>query len=197
MPRTPRGPSTACRSPCGAAFSPTRPMSWSPAATVRRSAPRWSWTARRTRRSTRCSRGSNARRVGVGLATALKARHAQLMRDAGHRRLYTQNMDQNAPILAANDRLRFRVESGYIDVAYDLPENPPRGPEPYSPVTKPRHRARGRSRCHGSPRADRRSDRHPAGDPQDRPRLRGQGDPAARRRSSSTTTSTRRRSSRA
>ncbi|HEX7188391.1 MAG TPA: GNAT family N-acetyltransferase [Actinomycetes bacterium] len=64
---------------------------------------------------------------GVGLATALKARHAQLMRDAGHRRLYTQNMDQNAPILAANDRLRFRVESGYLDVAYDLPEDPPRG----------------------------------------------------------------------
>ncbi len=55
------------------------------------------------------------------------ARHAQLMRDAGHRRLYTQNMDQNKRILAANDRRRFRVESGYLDVAYDLPENPPRG----------------------------------------------------------------------
>ena len=57
---------------------------------------------------------------GLGLAAALMGRHAQLMRDAGHRRLYTQNMDQNTRILAANDRVGFRVESGFYDYAYDL-----------------------------------------------------------------------------
>ncbi len=57
---------------------------------------------------------------GLGLAAALMGRHAQLMRDAGHRRLYTQNMDQNSRILAANDRVGFRVESGFYDYAYDL-----------------------------------------------------------------------------
>ena len=59
---------------------------------------------------------------GLGLAAALMGRHAQLMRDAGHRRLYTQNMDQNTRILAANDRVGFRVQSGFYDFAYDLPE---------------------------------------------------------------------------
>jgi RimJ/RimL family protein N-acetyltransferase len=54
---------------------------------------------------------------GAGLSTGLKAAHALLMRDLGHHRLYTQNMDQNAPILAANDRLGFRVDSGYFDLA--------------------------------------------------------------------------------
>jgi hypothetical protein len=29
-------------------------------------------------------------------------------------------MDQNARILRANDRVGFRVVSGYLDVAYDL-----------------------------------------------------------------------------
>jgi len=57
---------------------------------------------------------------GLGLAAALMGRHAQLMRDAGHRRLYTQNMDQNTRILAANDRVGFRAESGFYDYAYDL-----------------------------------------------------------------------------
>jgi GNAT superfamily N-acetyltransferase len=57
---------------------------------------------------------------GLGLAAAMMARHAQLMRDSGHRRLYTQNMDQNTRILAANDRVGFRVESGFYDYAYDL-----------------------------------------------------------------------------
>jgi GNAT superfamily N-acetyltransferase len=57
---------------------------------------------------------------GLGLAAALMARHAQLMRDSGHRRLYTQNMDQNSRILAANDRVGFRVVNGFYDFAYDL-----------------------------------------------------------------------------
>jgi GNAT superfamily N-acetyltransferase len=53
---------------------------------------------------------------GAGLSTALKARHALDMRARGHHRLYTQNMDQNAPILAANDRLGFTVVPGYYAV---------------------------------------------------------------------------------
>ena len=53
---------------------------------------------------------------GAGLSTALKAKHALDMRARGHHRLYTQNMDQNAPILAANDRLGFTVVPGYYAV---------------------------------------------------------------------------------
>lgn len=53
---------------------------------------------------------------GSGLSTALKARHALEMRDRGHHRIFTQNMDQNAPILAANDRLGFAVVPGYFGV---------------------------------------------------------------------------------
>ena len=51
----------------------------------------------------------NAR--GLGLWT----RHALLLLDRGERRLYTQNMDQNVAILAANARLGFHVESGFYD----------------------------------------------------------------------------------
>jgi hypothetical protein len=50
------------------------------------------------------------------LSTALKAQHAVLMRAAGHHKIYTQNMDQNAPILAANDRLGFTVVPGFYAV---------------------------------------------------------------------------------
>ena len=57
---------------------------------------------------------------GRGLSTALKAKHALLMRAAGHHRIYTQNMDQNAPILAANDRLGFTIEPGYYAVGRPL-----------------------------------------------------------------------------
>lgn len=57
---------------------------------------------------------------GLGLSAALMARHAQLMRDAGHRRIFTQNMDSNSRILASNDRVGFVVQGGYIDVAYDV-----------------------------------------------------------------------------
>ena len=53
---------------------------------------------------------------GAGLSTALKAQHALVMRARGHHRIYTQNMDQNAPILAANDRLGFTVVPGYYAV---------------------------------------------------------------------------------
>ena len=57
---------------------------------------------------------------GTGLSTALKAKHALLMRAAGHHRIYTQNMDQNAPILAANDRLGFTVVPGFYAVGRPL-----------------------------------------------------------------------------
>ena len=57
---------------------------------------------------------------GRGLSTALKAKHALLMQAAGHHRIYTQNMDQNAPILAANDRLGFTIEPGYYAVGRPL-----------------------------------------------------------------------------
>jgi GNAT superfamily N-acetyltransferase len=62
---------------------------------------------------------------GAGLSTALKARHALDMKARGHHRLYTQNMDQNVPILAANDRLGFTVEPGYYAVG--RPVAPPAG----------------------------------------------------------------------
>jgi RimJ/RimL family protein N-acetyltransferase len=57
---------------------------------------------------------------GRGLSTALKAKHALQMRAAGQHRIYTQNMDQNAPILAANDRLGFTIEPGYYAVGRPL-----------------------------------------------------------------------------
>lgn len=65
---------------------------------------------------------------GLGLAAALMGRHAQLMRDAGHRKLYTQNMDQNSRILAANDRVGFRVVNGFFDYAYDIGHDVAGGP---------------------------------------------------------------------
>lgn len=52
---------------------------------------------------------------GGGLSTALKTKHALLLRDRGERRLFTQNLDQNAPILAANARLGFQVDTGFYD----------------------------------------------------------------------------------
>ena len=55
-----------------------------------------------------------------GLATALKAEHALRARASGHTRIFTQNMDGNAPILAANDRLGFRPDSGYYELVIDL-----------------------------------------------------------------------------
>ncbi|MGH8891842.1 MAG: GNAT family N-acetyltransferase [Actinomycetes bacterium] len=58
---------------------------------------------------------------GHGLATGLKAAHALLMRELGHHRIYTQNMEGNAAILAANDRLGFRADSGCVDLARAVP----------------------------------------------------------------------------
>jgi GNAT superfamily N-acetyltransferase len=62
---------------------------------------------------------------GLGLSVALKAAHALHLRARGQHRIFTQNMDQNAPILAANHRLGFRVESGYFDLALPVPWPPP------------------------------------------------------------------------
>jgi GNAT superfamily N-acetyltransferase len=58
---------------------------------------------------------------GAGLSTALKAGHALEMRSRGQHRIFTQNMDQNAPILAANDRLGFSVVPGYYAVSKPVP----------------------------------------------------------------------------
>jgi GNAT superfamily N-acetyltransferase len=58
---------------------------------------------------------------GTGLSTALKARHALDMKARGHHRLFTQNMDQNAPILAANDRLGFTVVPGFFAMGCPVP----------------------------------------------------------------------------
>ena len=64
--------------------------------------------------------GVAAEHRGAGLSTALKAAHAVAMRECGHHRIFTQNMEQNAPILAANDRLGFRVVHGYYDLAHPV-----------------------------------------------------------------------------
>jgi GNAT superfamily N-acetyltransferase len=57
---------------------------------------------------------------GEGLAVLLKARHAQLLAARGFTRIHTQNMAGNAPILAANARLGFVRDSGYVDVVERL-----------------------------------------------------------------------------
>jgi mycothiol synthase len=53
---------------------------------------------------------------GRGVAVALKCAQALVMADAGIDKLYTQNMGGNAPILAANERLGFVRDSGYVEV---------------------------------------------------------------------------------
>lgn len=58
---------------------------------------------------------------GRSLSTALQAAQALLARDRGEQRIYTQNMDQNARILTANERLGYRRESGYYDLALQVP----------------------------------------------------------------------------
>ena len=60
--------------------------------------------------------GAKREARGSGLSTALKAQHALTMRARGHHRIFTQNMEQNAPILAANDRLGFTVVPGFYAV---------------------------------------------------------------------------------
>jgi GNAT superfamily N-acetyltransferase len=54
---------------------------------------------------------------GRGIATALKTRHALLMADRSVDRLFTQNMEGNEAILAANRTLGFARAAGYADVA--------------------------------------------------------------------------------
>jgi GNAT superfamily N-acetyltransferase len=54
---------------------------------------------------------------GRGIATALKTRHALIMADRGVDRLFTQNMEGNEAILAANRTLGFTRASGYADLA--------------------------------------------------------------------------------
>jgi GNAT superfamily N-acetyltransferase len=57
---------------------------------------------------------------GKGVATALKAEHARRLRQDGWLELWTQNLSQNTPILAANDRLGFRVVRGFQELAFDF-----------------------------------------------------------------------------
>jgi GNAT superfamily N-acetyltransferase len=57
---------------------------------------------------------------GKGVATALKAEHARRLRQRGWLELWTQNLSQNTPILAANDRLGFRVVRGFQELAFDF-----------------------------------------------------------------------------
>jgi GNAT superfamily N-acetyltransferase len=65
--------------------------------------------------------GVSAEARGRGVATALKAAQALSMADRGKVALYTQNMDDNEPILAANRALGFRRDSGLVDVLAATP----------------------------------------------------------------------------
>lgn len=60
---------------------------------------------------------------GQGVAAALKTRQALLLADRGVPRIYTQNMEGNLPILAANKTLGFALADGYVDVRQPLPQN--------------------------------------------------------------------------
>jgi GNAT superfamily N-acetyltransferase len=57
---------------------------------------------------------------GRGIATALKSRHALVLADRGVARVFTQNMEGNDAILAANRTLGFVRASGYVDVVQEL-----------------------------------------------------------------------------
>jgi GNAT superfamily N-acetyltransferase len=61
---------------------------------------------------------------GRGIATALKAAQALTMADLGIVALYTQNMDGNEPILAANRTLGFRRGSVHVDVLAPTADTP-------------------------------------------------------------------------
>jgi len=54
------------------------------------------------------------------VAAALKAQHALLLADRGVQRIYTQNMDGDAPILAANTTMGFVPAGGYVAVHQPL-----------------------------------------------------------------------------
>ncbi|MBD3942489.1 GNAT family N-acetyltransferase [Microbacterium sp. NEAU-LLC] len=56
---------------------------------------------------------------GRGLATWVKQVHADEMRRRGFRTLRTENMADNAAILAVNARAGFHPVAGYVDIAFD------------------------------------------------------------------------------
>jgi hypothetical protein len=56
---------------------------------------------------------------GLGIATALKVGQALQVRDAGWRRVATQNMEGNEAILAANRRLGFVPVAAMRDLTFD------------------------------------------------------------------------------
>jgi len=58
---------------------------------------------------------------GRGIATALKATHALALHRAGWKRIRTQNMDGNLPILASNKTLGFQRARALLDLTYDHP----------------------------------------------------------------------------
>jgi GNAT superfamily N-acetyltransferase len=60
---------------------------------------------------------------GRGLSTALKARQALAMANAGIERLFTQNMDGNEPILRANRTLGFQKGMRLVDGVEEIPES--------------------------------------------------------------------------
>lgn len=64
--------------------------------------------------------GVTAAARGRGIAMALKSQQALLMADRGLARVFTQNMEGNEAILAANRALGFVRASGSVDVAQEL-----------------------------------------------------------------------------
>jgi GNAT superfamily N-acetyltransferase len=64
--------------------------------------------------------GVSAPERGKGVATALKAHHAWLLRKAGWQELYTWNLEGNVPILAANARLGFVQVRGIQELTLDF-----------------------------------------------------------------------------
>jgi GNAT superfamily N-acetyltransferase len=56
---------------------------------------------------------------GYGVARWLKVRHAMEMRDLGISRLRTENMADNAAILAVNKSLGYRATGGYVDYVFE------------------------------------------------------------------------------
>lgn len=57
---------------------------------------------------------------GLGLATALKTKQALAVRDAGWRRIVTQNLEGNDAILASNRTLGYEPSVGLRDLSYDF-----------------------------------------------------------------------------
>lgn len=57
---------------------------------------------------------------GRGIARSLKSRQALMLADRGVARVFTQNMEGNDAILAANRTLGFVRALGYVDVAQEL-----------------------------------------------------------------------------